>query len=113
MISHRFLCPILATALFLGCCFTARGQSTFGSISGTVSDASGAAVPDAQVTLTNTATSAKETFTTGHDGLYSFVNLTPGEYRIDVEKPGFKHLTREPIVVQVQQSVRIDALMEV
>src|SRR5271170_2883689 len=113
VISPKFWSPILATVLFLGCCFTARGQSTFGSISGTVSDASGAAVPDAQVTLTNTATGAKETYTSGHDGLYSFVNLNPGVYRIDVEKTGFKHLTRESIEVQVQQSVRIDALMEV
>jgi Carboxypeptidase regulatory-like domain len=111
--SHKCWGFILATVLFLACCVTARGQSTFGSISGTVSDASGAAVPDAQVTLVNTATGAKETFATGHDGLYSFVNLNPGEYRIDVEKAGFKHLTRESIEVQVQQSVRIDALMQV
>ena len=103
----------MATVLFLGGCFTARGQSTFGSISGTVKDASGAAVTGAQVTLTSTATGSKETFNTDQNGLYSFVNLSPGEYRIDVEKTGFKHLTRESIEVQVQQSVRIDALMEV
>src|ERR1700741_2953992 len=113
MISHKYWCPILATVLFLGCCFQARGQSTFGSISGTVADASGAAVPDAQVTLTNTATSAKETFTTGADGLYSFVNLNPGGYVIDVEKNGFKHFKRDSIVVQVQQNVRIDTTMVV
>src|ERR1700756_5294864 len=113
VISHRFLCPVLATALFLGCCFTARGQSTFGSISGTVMDASGAAVSNAQATLTNVATGARETFTTGPDGLYSFVNLNPGEYVVDVEKSGFKHFKRDSIVVQVQQNVRIDATMVV
>ena len=59
MISHKLWFPILATVLFLGCCFTARGQSTFGSISGTVKDASGAAIAGAQVTLTSTATGAK------------------------------------------------------
>jgi Carboxypeptidase regulatory-like domain len=113
VISHRCWRPILAIVLFLGCCFTVRGQSTFGSISGTVTDSSGGAVPDAQVMLTNTATVEKQTFTTGHDGLYSFVNLNPGEYRLDVEKAGFKHLTRESIEVQVQQSVRIVPVMEV
>jgi hypothetical protein len=88
-------------------------QTTFGSISGSVADASGSAVPDAQVTLTSTATAAKQTYTTGGDGLYSFVNLNPGEYRLDVEKAGFKHYKRESVVVQVAQAIRIDAIMEV
>jgi hypothetical protein len=87
-------------------------QTTFGSISGTVTDASGSAVTGAQVTLSNDATSAKQTFTTGADGLYSFVNLNPGQYTLEVEKSGFKHVKREAIVVQVQQAVRIDAALE-
>src|SRR5580698_5878903 len=104
------ICICLA-AMLMGSPLSA--QSTFGSISGSVADASGSAVPDAQVTLTSTATSAKQNYTTGGDGLYSFVNLNPGEYRLDVEKAGFKHYKRESVVVQVQQAVRIDAVMEV
>src|SRR5271156_1102637 len=88
-------------------------QSTFGSISGTVVDSSGSAIPDAQVTLTNLATAATLTVTTGGDGLYSFVNLNPGDYRVDVQKDGFKHFKREPVTVQVQQAVRIDPALEV
>src|SRR5271155_3259486 len=115
-------CDRFLTALVLGIClcFAAMllgsplaAQSTFGSISGTVADTSGAAVPDAQVTLTSAASGAKQTYTTGGDGLYSFVNLNPGEYRLDVEKAGFKHVKRESVVVQVQQAVRIDVAMEV
>ena len=87
-------------------------QSTFGSISGTVMDASGSAVADAQVTLTSVATSAKQTFTTGPDGLYSFVNLNPGAYTLEADKTGFKHFKRESVIVQVQQAVRIDVPME-
>src|SRR5580658_5544445 len=104
------LCVCFA-AMLLGSPLSA--QSTFGSISGTVADTSGAAVPDAQVTLTSSATGAKQTYTTSGDGLYSFVNLNPGEYRLDVEKAGFKHVKRESVVVQVQQAVRIDVAMEV
>src|SRR6202044_2934903 len=104
------ICICLA-AMLLGSPLSA--QSTFGSISGTVADASGSAVPDAQVALTSAATGAKQTYTTGGDGLYSFVNLNPGEYRLDVEKAGFKHVKRESVVVQVQQSVRIDVTLEV
>src|SRR5580692_10533875 len=104
------ICVCLA-AMLLGSPLSA--QSTFGSISGSVTDASGSAVPDAQVTLTNIGTSAKQTYTTGSDGLYSFVNLNPAEYRVEFEKAGFKHTKRDSVVVQVQQGVRIDAVMEV
>ncbi len=114
--SDRFLRVLAISLLF---CFAAMllssplaAQSTFGSISGTVLDASGSAIADVQVTLTSVATSAKQTFTTGPDGLYSFVNLNPGEYSLEAEKTGFKHFKRESVIVQVQQAVRIDVPME-
>src|SRR5271170_6873003 len=88
-------------------------QSTFGSITGTVTDASGSAVPDATVTLTSSATTFKATFTTGGDGQYTFVNLNPGPYTIEVDKPGFKHVRRADVTVQVQIGTRIDVALEV
>src|SRR5271163_3480959 len=111
---------LAALALGISLCLAAMllgsplsAQSTFGSVSGSVTDASGSAVPDAQVTLTDIGTAAKQTYTTGSDGLYQFVNLNPGEYRLDFEKAGFKHTKRDSVAVQVQQAVRIDATMEV
>jgi len=89
------------------------GQSTYGAITGTVTDASGAAITDAQVTLTNLGTTEKRVQPSGSVGLFSFPNLIPGQYRIDVEKAGFKHFTRQPITVDVQLSVRIDATLQV
>jgi len=91
----------------------AAAQTTFGNIIGTVSDTSGGALEGAQVTLTNQETDAKLTQTTGSDGLYQFSNLLPGRYRIDVEKPGFKHTTQPDIVVQVQQTSNINLTMQV
>lgn len=88
-------------------------QSTFGTVTGSVADSSGAAVPGATVTLTNSATAETRSITTGADGLYSFVNVVPGTYRLDVDKTGFKHLRREPVVVQVNQDTHIDAALEV
>src|SRR5258706_738677 len=90
-----------------------RAQTAYGTVNGSVTDASGAAIADAQVTLTNLGTSEKRTQSTGNEGFYSFVNLNPGRYKIDVEKPGFKRITRPEVVVDVQQTVRIDLAMQV
>ena len=89
-------------------CIFVQGQSTYGSITGLVTDPSGAAISDARVTLTNLGTAEKRTQPTGADGLYSFVNLIPGNYRVEAEKAGFKRVTQEPVVVQVQQNSKID-----
>src|SRR5690348_486078 len=91
----------------------ARAQSTYGTVDGTVLDSSGAAVAGAQVTLTNVGTQEKRVQNTENEGLYKFVNLPPGEYRIDIEKGGFKHFTRTNVEVQVQQDTHIDASLQV
>jgi len=109
----RFLPLILALGMVLSTCTFVQGQSTYGSITGSVVDPSGAAITDAQVTLTNLGTAEKRTQSTGADGFYSFVNLIPGQYRIDIEKQGFKHFTRQNVVVEVNQAARIDATMPV
>jgi hypothetical protein len=105
--------------LVLGLCIATllspslSAQTTYGSIAGLVADSSGAAISGADVTLTNTGTAEKRVQQTGSDGLYSFVNLLPGQYRIEVEKPGFKRITRPDVVVEVGQGVRIDLTMPV
>jgi len=90
-----------------------EAQTTYGSVTGLVADSSGAAITGADVTVTNTGTAEKRVQQTGTDGLYSFVNLLPGQYRIEVEKPGFKRIARPDVVVEVGQSVRIDLTMQV
>src|SRR4029077_12256602 len=97
MISRKLLSLVFSIGFFLSTCLFVQGQSTYGSITGSVNDPSGAAVADAQVSLTNLGTSEKRVQPTGQDGLYTFVNLVPGQYRIDVEKAGFKHFTRQAI----------------
>src|SRR5260370_2266160 len=88
-----------------------QGQSTYGSVSGAVTDPSGAAISGAQVTLTNTGTSEKHTQTTSDQGTYSFVNVIPGEYRIDIEKTGFKHSAHPNVVVQVQLDTHVQTTL--
>jgi len=111
--SRRSLTVALSVAFVLSTCSFLQGQSTYGAVTGSVTDPSGAAITDAKVTLTNLGTAETRTQPTNADGLYSFVNLIPGNYKIDVEKPGFKHITRTPIVVEVQQSAKIDVTLPV
>lgn len=109
----RLLC-LVAFSVFLSTALLptrALAQTTFGTVVGTISDPSGAALPGVEVTLTDLGTGDKRQATTGEDGLYQFVNILPGNYKVDAEKPGFKHFTRQPVVVEVQQSVRIDIPM--
>jgi len=113
MFSLRLRVLVLAFALVLLFSLSAQGQSTYGSISGTVTDPSGATIPAANVTLTNLGTAEKRTQASGDDGHFTFVNLFQGQYKIDIEKQGFKHFIRSPIPVDVQQSTRIDAVMQV
>src|SRR6202163_1804774 len=112
MFSRRFCAAFIVVFVTLSC-LGVRAQSTYGAIVGSVTDSSGAAITDANVTLTNVGTSEKRSQSSGSDGLFTFVNLFPGQYRIDVEKQGFKHLTRTPITVEVQQTAHIDATLQV
>ncbi|MGH9325506.1 MAG: TonB-dependent receptor domain-containing protein [Terriglobia bacterium] len=91
---------------------SALGQTTFGSIIGTVTDPSGAAVPGVSITLTNLSTSVTEVTTSNTAGIYEFVNVPPGNYKIDATKAGFKHFTRSPIVVEVAGDYRVNAAMQ-
>jgi len=104
---------LLSVILLLACSFSLRAQSTYGSLTGTVVDSTGAIEVGANVTLTSEATAEKQSQKTGDTGLYSFVNLNPGTYRLTVEKTGFKRVNRPNIVIQVQQTARVDVTLTV
>jgi Carboxypeptidase regulatory-like domain len=113
MTSSKLQTLLFAIVVVLTSSVSLHGQSTFGTVDGTVVDPSGAAVADALVTLTNTGTQEKHSQPTGAAGLYQFVNVVPGDYRLDIQKAGFKHFTRTNVVVQVQQDTHIDASLTV
>src|SRR5215813_4156121 len=76
-----FLCLVLSSSVF--------AQVAGGSISGTVTDASGAVVPNAQVTVLNTATGVMRTLVTNDSGFYNAPNLLPGPYQVKTSASGF------------------------
>ena len=103
---------VVASCLSFSCLHLVA-QSSYGSIVGTVTDASNAVIPGAGVTVTNVETTERQTTVSNGSGNYQFVNLLPGNYRVDVEMSGFKHLTRNQVQVAVQVSTRADAILQV
>ena len=100
----------LFTVLFLWAGLTTSlcAQSITGSITGVVTDVSGAVIPGAAVTVSNTDTNVGTTVQTDSSGNYTAPLLPRGNYRLEVTAKGFKRIVREGIVLQVQQTARID-----
>ena len=90
-----------------------RAQNVYGTIAGTITDSSDAAISDATVTLTNKDTADKHTIATDASGNYVFVDILRGTYKLEVEKSGFKKFVREPILVQIESGLRVDATLQV
>jgi hypothetical protein len=92
---------------------TAFAQLDTGTISGRASDASGALVPNAQVTVVNTETNFTSDTRTNTDGLYRVSSLRPGPYRVTVAANGFKTYVREGLDLRVGDNLEINTPLEV
>ena len=118
--------PALTFAIIIICCSIGMvfAQSTTATLNGTVTDSAGGVIPDAEVVITNQATSQSVTTTTRTDGTYSMPGLASGTYQVTVNKAGFAGLTQKdvflgPTVVrtlnstlsvgQVSQQVTVEA----
>ena len=88
-------------------------QVSNGVILGTVRDASGGVVPGVDVMVTDVATGVERRAITGSEGNYRVVNLSPGEYSVRAEMPGFQAQLIEGIILQVAQRARIDVALAV
>lgn len=107
MKSFQRLVRCLGTAaLLLILNLAAHAQSAQGTILGHVTDPSGAVVPGAEVTITNISTNMKFTAKTSAVGDYLFVNVTPGQYNIEVADTGFKSSHADKVQLDVQATLR-------
>ena len=88
------------------------GQDARGRIVGRVSDSSSAVVPNATVTATQVAMNTHVTTKTNQVGNYDLQYLLPGIYRIDIEAPGFKHYSRQPIEVRIGDTIKVDIQLD-
>lgn len=101
----------LVIVLSLGLSLPAAAQIGNATLSGTVTDSSGAALVGAQLTLTDKAQKSEQKATSNDRGEYTFRNLTPGTYDLSIKATGFENYVQRDIVLTINQSARADASM--
>jgi hypothetical protein len=101
---------VMATILFPA---ALCGQVSGGTLSGTITDPSGRALPQAQIVIKNVDTGVDRTVTTNTDGFYSAVNLLPGTYQIKISAPGFNTETKSGITMNVGAQQTFDLTLQV
>ena len=104
---------IALCALLLACPLVAMAQATGGTLLGTVTDPSGAVMPNVAVTVTNTDTNQATHLTTNQGGEYLAPDLQIGHYMIRAETPGFKATEQKDIALNVGARTRVDFSLEV
>ena len=107
---HR-LNLVSSLALLIFGALLLHSQVVTATLNGTVTDSSGGAVPSANVTVAEKSTGLARSTTTNGEGNYNMPYLKPGEYRVDVEAPGFKRSTRDNVVLDVSTVLRVDAVL--
>src|SRR4051794_32300162 len=103
------LIALVITALFTSVTF---GQAVNGTLLGTINDASGATVPNAKVTITETNTGVTRSTQTNESGNYVFPDVPPGLYTVAVELAGFKRSSRAGVELQINTSPRVDLMLQ-
>jgi hypothetical protein len=113
---RRVLCnvtyAILCCVLFAAGSF-AHAQSTFGSVRGSVQDASGSAIPGAQIVLHSTDENTERTVDTDASGTFIFENVKAGKYSLRAHRDGFADTVVSGISVEARQDLRLEATLKV
>jgi hypothetical protein len=110
----QVLSVLLLVPVLIGSPFRAAAQSVYSAIHGTVTDSSGATVPNASVVVTNTSTGIQTKTTTDSKGYYTLPQLQPGgPYEVKIEATGFKEFTNSGFTLNVNDNHETSAKMEV
>jgi hypothetical protein len=113
-VSMRFVRSLAAASLALTFTFLLNAQAvSTAQIQGSVRDATGLAVPGAEITVTQAETSAKRSTISGPDGGYVLPNLPVGPYRLEATKSGFSKYVQTGIVLQVASNPTVDVPLQV
>lgn len=107
---HRAVFPVI---LCQSLCSGIASAQERGSISGTVTDSSGAGVPGVSVVITDTRTNVIRAATTNSAGLYTVGDLIPDPYRVTAEVKGFKRAERSAFTLEVAQAAQVDLRLQI
>ena len=110
MLNNRALGFIVLT---LSCIIPLFAQSNTGIISGRITDPSGAVVPSAQITVTQTDTNVNANSVSNSDGLFRIPSLTEGPYRVSVTANGFKKQLRDGLTLRIGENLDVELKLEV
>jgi hypothetical protein len=114
MMTQYFRTKVFAILLFAAfCCSLCHGQTITGSVNGTVTDSSGAVIPNVKVAATNVETGVVTETTTNSDGIYNIRFLQIGNYKVTITSPGFATTTYGPFVLETNQTAKVDAKLGV
>src|SRR5882724_1433747 len=114
MVRSKLIClAVLLLAVSVFTMQSASAQAVYGSILGTVTDAQGAVVPGAKVTVTSVRKGTVETATSNESGNYSVTHLIPDTYTIRVEATGFKTSETKDVLVSADAGSHVDGTMSV
>ena len=111
--SHGLRLALAVLLLLVAAPWQMSAQVLYGSVVGTVEDPSGAVVPMAKITLTNTATGVSRDVQDDDQGRYNALSLAAGTYKMVVTAAGFRTLTRTGIEVTINTVTRVEARLEV
>jgi Carboxypeptidase regulatory-like domain len=89
------------------------GQSTYGTILGSVKDPSGATISTATVMVTDTDENSIHSVHTNGNGDYQVPNLLPGHYRVEVTDPGFESFQATNLILTARQTLRVDVTLQI
>lgn len=109
----RWVSALTCAVLLSASTLVATAQNVTASISGTVTDPSGAVVPKATITITNTDTNTVRTLEASGSGAYSAPSLPLGTYTVTIEAPGFKKQTVTGLVLHVNDAATVNGNMAV
>src|SRR4051812_15903642 len=110
MCSHRWFTFALTLVLFATLASAQVGSST---ISGRITDPTGAVVPRVNVSIVQTETNYQFTAVTNEDGLFRVPSLSPGTYRVTFEGAGFKKTVREGVDLRAGDVLAVDTMLQV
>lgn len=110
----RMTCLLAASAvLTMAAPLVSGAQSVYGSVQGTVTDSTGAAVPDTQITAREVNTGIVQQTRTNDKGIYILSSLRPGTYDIVIHRDGFRDLQHKSMSVRIGDAIPLDATLEV